>query len=298
MPGTTVTGPKLLHPTLRLALGECPVWDARHNRLLVADIIGCAIHALSPEGALLETHHFPSEVGSFGLCRSGQWIVALRREVVKYEPGARRLVHFCTPGPLPAAARFNDGKTGPDGAFWVGSMDDRTPREPIGAFYRVAPDGSWRQVIDGLMVSNGLAWTIDGRTMVHTDSGGGWLDLWDFDAASGTASNRRRGFDFTDPAIGRPDGAAFDAADTYWSAGVRAGRINRFSRDGKLLGSDPYPNPGPTMPCFGGADLKTLYWSGLRHPLGPEMIAAAPDMGALYVMPAPVAGAPVHPFAD
>jgi sugar lactone lactonase YvrE len=29
--------------------------------------------------------------------------------------------------------RLNDGKVGPDGAFWVGSIDDRgRNREPIG----------------------------------------------------------------------------------------------------------------------------------------------------------------------
>jgi sugar lactone lactonase YvrE len=105
-------------------------------------------------------------------------------------------------------------------------------------------------------------------------------------------------FDYTDPAIGRPDGAAFDSADTYWSAGVRAGRINRFSRDGRLIASDPYPNPGPTMPCFGGFDLRTLYWTGLRHALGAEAVAEHPTLGGVFVMAAPAPGVAIEKFKD
>jgi sugar lactone lactonase YvrE len=292
-----LTAPRLLNPSLRLVLGECPVWDAAHARLLVADITGCAIHALAPDGALLQSWHFEAEVGSFGLCRSGRWIVALRRQVILFDPATGARGTLLAPD-LPPSARFNDGKTDPDGAFWVGTMDENTPREPLGALYRIAAGEAPRVIADGLLVSNGLAWTGDARTMFHADSGAGWIDAWDFDASAGTAANRRRVFDFTDPAIGRPDGAAFDTADTYWSAGVRAGRINRFARDGRLQASDPFPNPGVTMPCFGGTGLRTLYWTSLRHALGPAAITAHPDLGALYVMPAPAPGVPITPFAD
>lgn len=40
-----------------------------------------------------------------------------------------------------AETRLNDGKTGPDGAFWVGTFDDRPEKKPIGALYRVTADG-------------------------------------------------------------------------------------------------------------------------------------------------------------
>lgn len=292
-----MTQPRLLNPNLRLALGEGPVWDADNTRLLVADILGCAIHALSPGGALLRTWLFPSEVGSFGLCRSGRWIVALRHEVVLFDPGSGALETIAAPS-LPPVARFNDGKVAPDGSFWVGTMDDRTPRTPIGALFRIGPDRSCTQVVDGLMVSNGIAWTADGSTMFHTDSAAGRIDSWNYDPATGTATNRRPVFEFADPAIGRPDGAAFDAADVYWSAGVRAGRINKFSRDGKLLSSDPFPCPGVTMPCFAGGELKTVYWTSLRHALGAEAIAENPTLGGIFVMQSSVAGAPIAKFKD
>jgi sugar lactone lactonase YvrE len=77
-----------------------------------------------------------------------------------------------------AETRLNDGKVGPDGAFWVGTMDDRglPTREPLGALYRIAGDGTVERKVDDVCVSNGLAWTPDGRTMFHSDSSGKWLD--------------------------------------------------------------------------------------------------------------------------
>lgn len=292
-----MTEPRLLNPDLRFALGEGPVWDAAHNRLLVADILACTITALDLDGTVLNVWHFPAEVGSFGLCRSGRWIVALRHAVVRYDWRTRRIEPFCTPGPIPPHGRLNDGKVGPDGAFWVGSMDDRAERAPVGRLFRIAPDGRWQTIAEGLYTANGLAWTADGRTMLHSDSGAPWIDAWDFDPATGTASRRRR-IAVPDAALGRPDGAAFDCAGRYWSAGVRRGRINRFRADGTLIDSTPFPVPGVTMPCFCGADLRTLVWTSLRTPLGAEAIGAAPQSGALFVMEADAPGVPIPLFAD
>lgn len=297
MTGTTLDI-RPLNADLRCALGEGPVWDAAGNRLLFADILACTITAIGLDGTVLNVWHFPSEVGSFGLCRSGRWIVALRHEVVLYDWRTRRIEPFCKPAPIPPYGRLNDGKIGPDGAFWVGSMDERVQREPIGRLFRIAPDGTWREITDGLLTANGIAWTGDGRTMVHSDSGAPWIDAWDFDPATGAASNRRRIATPDAEAIGRPDGAAFDMAGRYWSAGVRKGRINRLRTDGTLVDSLPFPAIGITMPCFCGPDLRTVVWTSLRTALGAETIGANPVTGALFIMQSDAPGVPVAQFAD
>lgn len=287
---------------LRCALGECPVWDEARGLLLVEDIFASAIHALDPEtGEVRESHFFPSEVGSFGLCRSGAWVVAVRDRILMYDPRTRRHEELARPGPEPATNRFNDGKIGPDGAFWVGSMDDRATRLATGAFYRVTADGKAVRQFDGITVSNGLAWSADARTMFHSDSGQQWLDAWDFDVATGTASNRRRlaseGSTFT-ATTGKPDGAATDVAGNYWSAGVFGARLNRFSADGRLLDHIALPLYAPTMPCFGGPDRKTMFVTSLRQPTGAEKIAEWPLSGAVLRLRMDVAGVPVARFAD
>ena len=146
----------------------------------------------------------------------------------------------------PATNRLNDGKVGPDGAFWVGSMDENTPRQPTGALYRVTADGRIERKAEGYRVSNGLAWSPDGRIMYHSDSSPGIIEAWDFDPATGGMTNHRRLAKLTNEE-GRPDGAAIDMDGNYWSAGPSAGCLNCFSPDGKLL--ERSRSRCPARPC-------------------------------------------------
>ena len=70
--------------------------------------------------------------------------------------------------------RLNEGRVGPDGAFWVGTMQnnlnpDGSPKEisrNSGAIYRVAPDGRTTQMTPREFgIVNTLAWTTDGRLL-------------------------------------------------------------------------------------------------------------------------------------
>ena len=101
-----------------------------------------------------------------------------------------------------------------------------------------------------------------------------------------------------DDATGRPDGGATDAEGFYWSAGVSAARLNRFSPEGKLVESFPVPVAAPTMPCFGGRDLKTLFVTSLKTGRSPELLARYPLTGTTIAAPSPVAGCPVSRFRE
>lgn len=276
------------------SVAESPVWDAANRRLLFCDIQGGRINALSVDTGARETHELGEVVGSFGLCRSARWIVALRHRVVLYDPRTRRTANLTAPVAEPPTNRFNDGKVGPDGAFWVGSMDENSPRQPSGALYRVTPDGGIERKAEGCACSNGLAWSPDGRVMYHSDSTPGIIEAWDFDPATGGIANRRQIARFSSEQ-GRPDGAAVDADGNYWSAGPSAGCINQLSPAGNLLQRIPFPVPGPTMPCF--ADGR-LYVTSLREGKPPDVLARFPALGGLFRADAPVRGAPVGVFAD
>ncbi len=278
--------------TERYGLGESPVWDDRAGRILWASINDGEIHSTDAEGRDHKAWNFGEAVASFGLCRSGRFVVALVNDVILFDPetGAREVIAHISHEI--AGMRLNDGKVGPDGAFWVGSTDARPVKGPVSKLYRVTADGGVTTKVEGLKVSNGLAWTADGRTMFHSDSRGPWLERWDFDPATGAMSNRRRIADLTE-AEGRPDGGACDAEGNYWSGGVSAGVLNCFAPDGRLLSRLPMPVQWPTMPCFGGPELRTLYVTSLR-----DGEAARELDGAVVTLPAPVAGAPVHRFAD
>ena len=229
-------------------------------------------------------------------------MVALRHEVGLFDRASGTFDRLCTIEDGDPDTRLNDGKVGPDGAFWVGSMDNRgTPanqRKPLGSLYRVAGSGRVAKKVEGLVTSNGLAWSADGRSMFHTDSSGAWIDRWDFDPATGEIGNRTRIVANIANEDGRPDGGAADMEGGYWSAGVSAARLNRYDADGRLVAHYPVPVAAPTMPCFGGPDMKTLFVTSLRTGRSPEALQKYPLTGVTLIGRSPVAGVPVTRFRE
>lgn len=278
----------------RSGVSECPTWDPATRRLLFCDIPAKRIHALNVDTGARETWEFPEVVGSFGLCESGRLVVAQRHHVVLFDPRTGATTGLTGKINEPATNRLNDGKVGPDGAFWVGSMDENSPRQPIGALYRVTADGRIEKRSEGYAVSNGLAWSPDGRVMYHSDSTSAVVEAWDFDPANGAMSNHRQIVKLTNE-DGRPDGAAMDVDGNYWSAGPSAGCVNCFSPTGQLLRKIPFPVPGPTMPCF-AEDY--MYVTSLREGKSAAILSEHPTLGGLFRCKAPAQGAPVALFKD
>ena len=272
---------------LRGQLMESPAWDDHRQTLFACDINGRKVYEIDLEKGPLRDWTFEAEVPCLGLAESGRLVVALAREVILFDPETTARETLWSGYDEPQSSRLNDGKIGPDGALWVGSMDARPQREPISKLYRVTADGTAQVKAEGFEISNGLAWSDDGKTMFHTDSRGPWIDRYDFDASTGDISTRTR-IRILDEQTGRPDGGACDSEGHYWSAGVSAGVLNRFDRDGTLLTCFSMPVPAPTMPCFCGPDLTFI--AVTSHRLGD---VDSPQSGGLHLAKAPVVGAKV-----
>jgi sugar lactone lactonase YvrE len=276
-------------------LGESPVWSAEEQALYWVDIIGATLNRLDPGTGQNRSWQMPEAIGSCGLRAAGGAVVALRDGFHLFDFGTERLTFLSDPEADEPRTRFNDGKVSPDGRFWAGTMDDNPDRQPIGALYRLDPDHSWRKMVDGLIVSNGLAWSADGRTMFHSDSRGQVINAYDYDPATGTIANKRVIARPTEE-IGRPDGGATDMEGFYWSAGISAGVLNRWAPDGRLDRQIPLPCAAPTMPCFGGADMKTIFITSLRQNVSAEKLAAKPLSGGIFALEVEVPGVPVAKY--
>jgi sugar lactone lactonase YvrE len=286
-------------------LGESPLWDPQAHCLWWVDIDERTLHALdiveddagTPAGDAHRRVAFDRPVCSLGLTRSGRLLLALADGVYYYSPDDGALELLAQPEHGRPGFSLNDGKVGPDGAFWVGSIDDSPDRAPVGSLYRISADGRCRRISTGYRVSNGLAWSADGRAMFHADSRGPTIDRWDFDPATGMVGSRTAVRTLNDK-LGRPDGGACDVDGGYWSAGVTAGCLNRFDFDGNLVQRVDLPQPRPTMPCFGGADMRTLFVTCARHGLDAAAQARHPDAGRILALRVAVAGVTVGRFAD
>jgi sugar lactone lactonase YvrE len=279
----------------RNAIGESPVWSADEQALYWVDILAPAIYRLDMRTGARQSWWLPEAVGSFGLREQGGAVLALRNglHVLDFDTGA---LSFLVPDPEDdqPATRFNDGKVSPDGRFWVGTMDDEQHSRPLGALYRLDPDERLHRMVDGLVISNGLAWSADGKTMFHSDTSAQRIDAYDYDLASGEIANRRLLAE--GEATGRPDGGATDIEGYYWSAAVSGGVLNRWSPDGRLDRQIPLPCPRPTCPCFGGPNMKTIFITSIRAGLSAEQLARWPLSGGVFAIEVDVPGVPVARF--
>ncbi|OAP36654.1 calcium-binding protein [Sinorhizobium glycinis] len=291
-----MSGPAIITPETRrlidtpMKVGESPTWDDGTGDLWFVDILAPAAMCLR-SGGRIDRYDMPAAIGCLALCESGDVAVALQSGVHILDPKTGSLKLLCDPDSGRPDSRLNDGKVGPDGHFWVGTRDEAVPQTGNARLYRVSPDGTFSCVADGLKTSNGLAWSPDGRRMYHSDSTWQFLQAFDFDPATGAIGEALKLRDFTSEE-GRPDGGATDAECFYWSAGVSAGCLNRLSPEGEIIEIYKLPVSAPTMPCFGGPDLKTLYVTSLESDRSGRLQA-----GTLLAFEAPVAGTPVHRFA-
>jgi len=280
---------------IRASLGECPVWSTAEQALYWADINAPSLNRFDPATGGNRVMPMPSSIGSFALRKRGGFIVALRDGLWLARPDGtleRRVVE----APYdPAHHRFNDGRCDPQGRFFAGTMNEKRDA-PSAALYRIDTDFAITEIFANLTISNGLAWSPDGRTMYHADTPALTINAFDFDAASGMPS-KGRVFARFEAETDRPDGASVDSEGCYWIAFYRGGRVVRLSPAGKMLASFPLPAKCPTMCAFGGADLKTLYVTSARQQRDAEELAHLPQSGGIFAMRVDVPGLPEPAFA-
>ena len=279
----------------RNVVGESPVWSIRESALYWVDIPAGTIHRWHPQRKEQRSWTLPAAVGSIALREQGGLVAAMRSGFHFFDPQTGRLEFIVHPEPDLPTNRLNDGKASPEGRFWAGTMDDRPVKDKAAHLYRLDPDRSCHRMGSGLVVSNGLAWSPDGRTMYHSDSRGGAIFRYDYDPGTGSIGPRQT-FVTMQPEWGRPDGGAVDAEGCYWSCGISASRLNRFSPQGELLSYVPLPITHPTMPCFGGDDLSTLYVTSLREAVPDDVLERFPQAGSVFALEPGVRGTPVGTF--
>lgn len=272
-------------------LGEGPVWDTRTNRLVWVDILGRRIHLTSVRTATDEVLDVPLDVGAVVPRAAGGFVAALQDGFWVVGDGpAHRLTSVAQARP---GLRFNDGKCDPSGRFWAGTMAyDKSAGG--GALYRFDPDGRATCVLEGVTISNGLAWSADGRTMYYIDTPTQRVDAFSFEAATGEISDRRPVIRFPVES-GAPDGMTIDADGGLWVALWGGGAVHRYV-DGNLDRVINLPVSQPTSCAFGGENLDELYvtsaWAGLSE----EERRLQPLAGALFRIRPGVRGVPSVAF--
>jgi len=296
-------------------LGESPFWNQLEKRLYWVDIPGQRLrrmrvtHDLSVQNAV-EDWALTEEPGCFAPAENGGWVMALRSGIFQAEVWGGSLTPLA-PAPYDTSKlRFNDGKCDPAGNFWSGSMYE--PRDQAaGVLYVLQSKHLLQAKADQATVANGLAWSPDGHTMYWSDTASHCIRAWDFELGTQALSNERvfaqfplkpktwvYGSEEAHNYAGRPDGAAVDAEGFYYAAMYEGHRLAKFAPDGRCVAFIETPVQCPTMPCFGGEDLRTLFITTSAHGRSDAELKALPNSGCVFATRVETPGLPVSFFKN
>lgn len=265
----------------RAELGEGPLWDDKAQKLYWVDVLGETLHRYDPKREANESFRVGQPVGTVALRSSGGLVLAVRDGFAAFDLGAEKLSFLARPEADRPESRFNDGACDPAGRFWAGTMAF-SGDEGAGSLYRLGPDLACDQVLSGLTIPNGLAWTVDGRVMYHVDSGPAVVTAYDYDAKTGAISRGRVVIE-VDEAMGAPDGMAIDAEGKLWIAHYGGGCVRRWDPEqGVVLQEIDVPASRVTACAFGGPDLKTLYVTTATEGMSEEERRREPQAGSLF----------------
>jgi sugar lactone lactonase YvrE len=281
-------------------LGETPFWHPQECVLYWCDIPGRKLNRYDPRDGNHRQWSFEADMGACAPLLDGELLLAMRDGLWRFNMLTSERKLLVKPPYDPAHERYNDGKADPKGRFWVGTIYE--PREPANAaLYRY---GNMRleRIAGDITVSNGLAWSPDGRTMYWSDTKAHTIYCFDADTHQGSLSRRRVFARFPAKVAGqplegyggRPDGAAMDAEGCYWVAMFEGARLLRLGPDGSVLREIPLPVRCPTMPCFGGPDLRTLYITTARENRPDDELAREPWAGCVLQLRVDVPGLPAN----
>jgi sugar lactone lactonase YvrE len=279
-----MTEPQLL--MTGIVFGEQPRWH--DDRLWFSDWGPPEVIALDLEGnseVILEAPSFPCCVDWLP---DGRLLVVSARDglLLRREPDGSLATHGDLTGamdPPPGNELVVDGR---GNAYVNGVGFDMMAGAEFapGGIALVTPEGSARQVADGIAFPNGMLVTPDNATLIVADSYGKCLTAFDI-AADGGLANRRVWADLGD---GVPDGICLDAENAVWYADVPNRRCVRVREGGEVLQRVELDRGGFAC-ALGGSDRSTLFIMATEWN-GPEQMFQGPRTGQVLSVEAPAPG--------
>ena len=266
---------------LQCSLGEGPLWWA--GSLWFTDIKQKKVHCFDPAGPS-RSWAAPSEVGFLAPLADGHFIAGTKAGLQDFDPatGAFTLIREIEPDR--PGNRLNDGAVDTKGRLWFGSMDDGET-SPSGKLYRLYR-GELSAMDAGYIITNGPAFSPDGRVLYHTDTLARRIYAFDLDPDGGLANKRI----FAQIEDGYPDGPIVDQEGCVWTGLFGGWGVRRYSPQGRLEHTVPFPVANVTKLAFGGPELKTVYATTARKGLDAAALAAQPLAGGLFCFAADTPG--------
>ena len=237
-------------------LVEGPTW-IKDKGLLFSDVIRGGVYLLEDSNNISTILEHRRGIGGIALHEKNGLIVGGRNISYKSFTSDKTTI-LLSNDVTEVALGFNDLTTDSKGRIYVGSVAFKvfSDEEMIpGHLHVIDVDGSVRTISDGVVLSNGLGFSPDGKTLYHSDARDAVVRQYAV-SPDGDVSDWKP---FVQTNNGHPDGLAVAEDGSVWIAMAYGSRVDVFESNGALRTSLPVPLPMVTSLCFGGADLKDLY---------------------------------------
>ncbi|MBO7170403.1 MAG: SMP-30/gluconolactonase/LRE family protein [Clostridia bacterium] len=266
----------------RCIIGEGPIWNEKEKKLYYVNGFGDELCIFDPDTGALTTR--PVGAAAIAFSKDGR-IILSRGDGVFFLNEDDSLTSLYDTKKY-EILYGNDMKVGPDGCVYVGTQSEKrmgASDKVNGKLYRITPDGEVTTLLDDLLLSNGLAWSMDETRFYHTDSDTKMVREYDFDKQAGTITSTGR--ELFVPGV---DGFTIDAHDRLIVGAWGKGHITVVNTQRMEIERDiDMPVRIPTSCSFCGEDMKTLAitTASYRTDLDRDPLA-----GFLFLMPMEVGG--------
>jgi D-xylonolactonase len=237
-------------------IGENPLWHPLEKRVYWTDITRGRLFRYDPQTGRHEECYNGAPVGGFTIQADGALLLFMEHgAIARWHNG--QLKSIVKEIPAEMEFRFNDVIADPMGRVFCGTVALDVGTRP-GRLYRLDTDGSVHQMLENIIVSNGMGFTLDHRQMYYTDSARHTIYILDYDEKTGALTNQRVWLQTPDGA-GTPDGMTVDSHGYVWSARWDGAALYRYTPDGIEERHIGFPAKKVSSVIFGGDDLSDIY---------------------------------------
>jgi xylono-1,5-lactonase len=272
-------------------LGESVIWHVARKCYFWVDLLDPALFCHNPAtgNVVKQNIALPPPIGSIAATTNPDLLMLAHRGGLSLlDVRDMALTAYCNPECGRDAIIYNDIKVDRWGRLWVGTSHEKE-MECRGALWCVASQTRWAMADAGFAVSNGPAFSGDGRTLYFNDSLGRTTFAYDI-APDHLVARNRRVLILHGESDGLPDGIVVDAADDIWTAQWAGSAVLKFDRAGKCLERISVPSIHVTTLCIGGAGLRQARITTATDGAKPEQLEALPLSGSLFRFESTVEG--------
>jgi sugar lactone lactonase YvrE len=226
---------------------EGPVFDTRHNLLYFVSIFDCLVYCYNPTTKEILSIKLDSPVSCVFLLERKKIIASSKNGFFEIDFNTLQK-QFVFQLNIDDFVRYNDGITDPMGRIIIGTMGYPEVKNNIGKVYSYFK-GESNIIIENTTISNGLAFSDDGKTLYFIDTPTKKVAKYAYDLKTGDAKFLSYVIEFKDK--GSPDGMCIDKDGMLWIAEWGGGCISKWNpENGKQIETIKLPCSNVTSCCF------------------------------------------------